>query len=88
MEIGINSHEIPGFTSLLQTHLMRGSLKGFVQLAIGHSQRGNPWPAIGHGLRGDPCIFFRTRHWSKSCDHGLNTSPRNNPLDWSDGVFQ
>ena len=43
-KICINSHRIPGFTSLLQTHLMRGSLKGFAQLAIGHNQRGDPPP--------------------------------------------
>ena len=43
-KIGINSRRIAGFTSLLQTYLMRGSLKGFAQLAIGHNQRGDPPP--------------------------------------------
>ena len=57
-KICINSYRIPGFASLLQTHLVRGSVKSFAQLAIGHSQRGNPWLAIGQSQRGDPCMLF------------------------------
>ena len=49
-KICINSHRIPGFASLLQTHLMRGSLKGFAQLAIGHNQRGDPPPPPGEAM--------------------------------------